>query len=134
MIVGPNKGLFFVATALICSASLYAAELAVPSRNPLARIFTGEPNRLTLPPDFPDPALVSLDQLDQDDGGCALQVADRALSGATLRTASTSGQGCQPEIQKLPGAAVLPGAVSAASPDASAAAAPVSVGGAVQSH
>jgi hypothetical protein len=130
MIVGPHKGLFFVATALICSASLYAADLTVPSRNPLARIFTGEPNRLTLPPDFPEAALVSLDQ----DESCAPQVADRAFSDATLRTASASGEGCQPEIQKLPGAAVLPGAVSAAAPDAKVTVAPVSVGGAVQSH
>ena len=130
MIVGPHKGLFFAATALICSASLYAAELTVPSRDPLARIFTGEPNRLTLPPDFPDTALVSLDQ----DESCAPQVAERAFSGATLQTASTSGEGCQPEIQKLPGAAVLPGAVSAAAPQARAKVEPVSVGGAVQSH
>ena len=48
MIVGPQKGLFFVATALMCSASLYAAELTAPSGNPLARIFTGEPNRRSL--------------------------------------------------------------------------------------
>ncbi len=68
MIVGPHKGLFFVATALMCSASLYGAEVSAPSSNPLARIFTGEPNRLTLPPDFPDAALVSLDQ----DESCAI--------------------------------------------------------------
>ena len=28
MIVNPDKGIFFVATALMCSASLYAAELS----------------------------------------------------------------------------------------------------------
>jgi hypothetical protein len=110
MIVGPHKGLFFLATALMCSASLYATELTAPNRNPLARIFTGEPNRLTLPPNFSDAASVSLDQ----DETCAPQVADRALSGATLRGASASGEGCQREIRKLPGGTVLPGAVSAA--------------------
>jgi hypothetical protein len=87
MIVGPHKGIFFVATALMCSASLYGAELSAPSSNPLARIFTGEPNRLTLPPDFPDAAL----SLDQDES-CAHQGADHEFSGAAaLQTASTSG-------------------------------------------
>ena len=86
MIVGPHKGIFFVATALMCSASLYGAELSAPSSNPLTRIFTGEPNRLTLPPDFPDAALVSLDQ----DESCAHQGADREFSGAAaLQTASS---------------------------------------------
>ena len=32
MIVGPHKGIFFVATALMCSASLYGAELSVPEQ------------------------------------------------------------------------------------------------------
>ena len=125
MIVGPNKGLFFVATALMCSASLYGAEVSAPSSNPLMRIFTGEPNQLTLPPDFPDPALVSVDQ----DENCAPQIA-----GPTLQTASTSGEACDPEIQPVPGMAVRPGAVSAAAPDARAKAEPVSAGGTVQSH
>lgn len=130
MIVGPQKGLFFVATALMCSASLYAAELTAPSSNPLTRIFTGEPNRLTLPPDFPDAALVSLDQ----DECRVPQVADRAFSGAALQTASTSGEACPPEIQPLQGTAVLPGAVSAVAPEARAKVEPVSVGGTAQSH
>ena len=130
MIVGPHKGLFFVATALICSASLYGAQVSTPSINPLTRIFTGEPNRLTLPPDFPDAALVSVDQ----DERCAPQVTDRAFSGATLQTASTPGEACPSEIQPLPGPAVRPGAVSAVAPDARAKAEPVSVGGTAQSH
>ena len=131
MIVGPHKGLFFVATALMCSASLYGAEVSAPSSNPLTRIFTGEPNRLTLPPDFPDAALVSLDQ----DESCAHQGADREFSGAAaLQTTSTSGEACRPEIQPAPAGAVLPGAVSAVAPDARAKVEPVSVGGTVQSH
>ena len=130
MIVGPHKGLFFVATVLMCTASLYGAEVSTPSSNPLTRIFTGEPNRLTLPPDFPDAAPTSLDQ----DESCAPQVADRAFSGATLQTASTSGETCRPEIQPVPGTAVLPSAVSAAPPDARAKVEPVSVGGTAQSH
>src|SRR5262245_13823333 len=83
MIVSPNKGLFFCVTALMCSASLYGAELTAPSTDPLTRIFTGEPNRLTLPPGFSDDGdALSVEQ----DEGCALQVAD--LRAATVRTAS----------------------------------------------
>lgn len=131
MIVGPHKGLFFVATALMCSASLYGAELSAPSRNPLTRIFTGEPNRLTLPPDFPDPALVSIDQ----EENCAPQVADRELSGAALqRTSSPSSDGCRLDVQPAPSPVVLPDAVSAVQPKARAMVEPASVGGTVQSH
>lgn len=53
MIIGPNKGVFFVATALMCSAALYAAELSSPNQDPLRRVFIGVPNQLTVPPDFP---------------------------------------------------------------------------------
>ncbi len=130
MIVGPHKGLFFAATVLMCSASLYGAELSAPSYNALTRIFTGEPNRLTLPPDFPDAALVSLDQ----DESCAPQVASREFSGAALKTASTSEERCRPEIGPVPGPAVPPDAVSAVTPDARSKVEPVSVGGTVQSH
>jgi hypothetical protein len=131
MIVGPQKGLFFVATALMCSDSLYAADLTSPSSNPFTRIFTGEPNRLTLPPDFPDAALVSLDQ----DESCAHHGADREFSGAAaLQTASSSGEACPPEIQPVPAGAILPGAGAGVTSDARAKVEPVSVGGTVQSH
>jgi len=53
MIVNPDKGLFFVVTALMCSASLYGAELSTTASDPMTRVFVGEPNRLTLPPGFP---------------------------------------------------------------------------------
>jgi hypothetical protein len=131
MIVGPHKGLFFVATALMCSASLYGAELSAPSRNPLTRIFTGEPNRLTLPPDFPDAALVGLDQ----DESCVPHIPDRELTGAALqRASSSSAEECRPEAQPVPRAAGLSGAVSAVTSEARAKVDPASVGGTVQSH
>jgi hypothetical protein len=53
MIVTPDKGIFFVATALMCSASLYGAELTTAGTDPMTRIFVGQPNLLTLPPGFP---------------------------------------------------------------------------------
>src|SRR5574342_77491 len=85
MIVSPNKGVFFVATALMCSASLYGAELSSPSSDPLARIFVGEPNRLTLPPGFPAAAEITLDEV-----GCAPEDQDHRIGGATRQTASAS--------------------------------------------
>jgi hypothetical protein len=51
MIVGPHKGVFFAITAIMYSVSLYGAELLAPA-NPMARVFIGVPNRLTLPPGF----------------------------------------------------------------------------------
>ena len=83
MIVSPNKGVFFLATALMCSASLYGAELSSPSSDPLRRIFVGEPNRLTLPPGFPAAAEISLDE-----AGCATE--DHQIGGVIQRTASAS--------------------------------------------
>jgi hypothetical protein len=52
MIIRPEKGLFFVATLLMCSVSIYAAELADPRSDPLERIFVGVPTQLSLPPGF----------------------------------------------------------------------------------
>lgn len=37
----------------MCSASLYGAELSTAEPDPMKRLFVGEPNRLTLPPGFP---------------------------------------------------------------------------------
>ena len=53
MIVNPDRGIFFVATALMCSVSLYGAELSTIEPDPMTRIFVGEPNHLTLPPGIP---------------------------------------------------------------------------------
>jgi hypothetical protein len=51
MIVDPNKGVFFVATALMYAASLYGAE-SFSATDPMTRIFIGEANQLTVPPGF----------------------------------------------------------------------------------
>src|SRR5688500_4379906 len=70
MIVSPNKGAFFVATALMCSASLYGAELSTGT-DPMARIFVGEPHRLTVPPAFPsDVELLQAKAVDQQARDC----------------------------------------------------------------
>jgi len=138
MIVSPSKGLFFLGTALMCSASLYAAELASPQgdpltaifNDPLTRIFVGEPNQLTLPPDFPN----GTDLIPEQDDQCAPQIADGGLSGVTLRAAALSETGCEREDKPAPGAIVLPGAVSALAPPANAKVEPTSVGATVLSH
>jgi hypothetical protein len=130
MIVGPNKGLFFMATALMCSASLYGAELSGPSSNPLTRIFVGEPNRLTLPPDFPEAAAVPPDE---DDASCTPDVAERGLAGATRHVASASSEPCRSDDKPALGAIVLPGRLSTLAPDAPAKV-EASVGAAAQAH
>ena len=129
MIVGPNKGLFFLATVLMCSASLYGAEMAVPSGNPLTRIFTGEPNRLSLPPGFPDAPLVSLDQKGER---CPPQLAATASSSAALHAASTAVD-CLRDTKPAPAARVPTAAVPALAPQAPSELT-TSVGGTVRSH
>lgn len=130
MIVSPNKGLFFLGTALMCSASLYGAELTSPHNDPLTRIFVGQPNQLTLPPEFSDGTEVSPDQEDR----CAPQVAD-GLASVTLQKASAlSDAACPPDDKPASGAIVLPGAVSALAPHAEAKIEQASASGAVQSH
>ena len=130
MIVTPNKGLFFLGTALMCSASLYGAELTSAHNDPLTRIFVGEPNQLTLPPDFSDGTELSPDQDDRR----APQVAD-GLAGVTLqKTSALPETPGLPEDKPAPGAIVLPGAVSTLAPDAEARIEPASSSGAVQSH
>ena len=106
MIVSPNKGVFFVATALMCSASLYGAELSSPSSDPLTRIFVGEPNRLTLPPGFPAAAEIPLDEV-----GCAPEDQDHRI-GAAPHTASASPD-CQAEDRAEASALVLSGRLPA---------------------
>ena len=129
MIVGRNKGLFFTVTALMCSASLYAAESTASRTDPLARIFTGEPNRLTLPPDFPGAALVSI----EGDEACGPQVVDDGASAvAALHNATR--RSCAGDAWRDSGARVLPETASAVATGAQANAEPISVGGTVQSH
>jgi hypothetical protein len=68
MIVSP--GVFFLFTALICSVSVYGAELS-PESDPMTRIFVGEPHRLTVPPGFPsDVQLLQAKAVDQQARDC----------------------------------------------------------------
>jgi hypothetical protein len=91
MIVSPNKGVFFLATALMCSATLYGAELGHPPSDPLTRIFVGEPNRLTLPPGFDEPQ-----ELKPDDSRVA-ESPEPVPGGGQLHTASavSPAENCQ---------------------------------------
>ena len=83
MIVSPDKGVFFVATALMCSASLYGAELVSSTSDPLERVFVGVPNQLSLPPGFPEnPASLQAQ-------GCAPPVAEAPFP-QELRTAAAA--------------------------------------------
>jgi hypothetical protein len=88
MIVNPNKGVFFVATALMCSASLYGAEMSTGA-DPMARIFVGEPNRLTVPPGFPsDVQVLEPKAVDQQARDClvdsSLIEGAKSLSGCVV--------------------------------------------------
>jgi hypothetical protein len=127
MIVGPNKGLFFAVTALMCSASLYAAESTAPSNNPLTRIFTGEPNRLTLPPDFPDAPLVNLNEDE-----CGHRLATGAGAATALHNASK--RSCAGQARPEPSPEALPETVSVVPAGVQAKVEPVNVGGTVRSH
>ena len=126
MIVGPNKGLFFAATALMCSASLYA-ELTAQS-DPV--IFTGEPNRLSSPPDFPAAPLLSLGQ----DENCDAAARRHRVTAALHNASTSSEEDCVRDAQPEPGAGALPRAVSAPSADAQAKVEPAGAGRNVQSH
>jgi hypothetical protein len=87
MIVSPNKGVFFVATALMCSASLYGAELSTGT-DPMARIFVGEPHRLTVPPGFPsDVEVLQAKAVDQ-------QVRDCQADASVVAEGAKSLNGC----------------------------------------
>lgn len=132
MIVGPHKGLFFAATALMCSASLYAADLSVPSIDPLTRVFTGEPNRLTVPPGFPDDVpLVSLDQ----DKGCTPQSADDGRIRAAVHTTSTTPEpDCLRDAPPEPTASVPIGTTPVVAPQERSIVTPAGVAGTVQSR
>ena len=128
MIVGPHRGFFFVLTAVMCSASLYGAELSVAA-DPLTRIFVGEPTRLTLPPSYrTEPAAP------------VAELSDCASAGTQASNAATSsenqGQSCEPEHRLGPGDSetepVRPSAQSAAVADDRVVAQPASAGSAVE--
>jgi hypothetical protein len=63
MIIGPNKGVFFVVTVLLYAASLYGAQ-SFSATDPMTRIFVGEPNRLTVPPGFHEASTNSASKAD----------------------------------------------------------------------
>ena len=132
MIVSPNKGIFFVATALMCSVSLYAAELTSPRNDPLTRLFVGEPNRLSVPPGFPATAEVTLEEQ-----SCAAQVPELALADAARHnTASVSPDGaeCRSEDKPEPSTIPVPTTLGAVSTGGQASAPATSVGTAAQAH
>ena len=126
MIVGPNKGVFFVATALMCSAALYAAEISSPSPDPLRRVFVGEPNRLTFPPGFPETVELSLNE-----EACVPPIPEQRIGGGEVQKASA---GCAPEDEPAPAAIVLPGEATGVIANGTERAGSASLGTAVQAH
>ena len=113
MIVNPDKSIFFVATAVMCSVSLYAAELSTAEPDPMTRVYVGEPNHLTLPPRFPVATAIASEEdcqsgseltpvgLEKDavsnlEGGCdkgrSEPLADTILSPRALGAASAKTQ------------------------------------------
>lgn len=125
MIVRPDKSLFFVATALMCSASLYAAELSSPQIDPLTRVFVGEPNRLTLPPGFP-----------VAEGSAEPASCDSAPAGAgfSARALTVSEKGCGTTPEPAPELLPRVNPLSAASAKSEISAQPISLGSQPQVH
>jgi hypothetical protein len=103
MIVRPEKGLFFVGTLLMCSALIYAAELAAPRSDPLERVFVGVPNQLSLPPGFGAPAE------GQDTGNVAATVQPEPQLATEVLPASDARE---PVAEPKPERAVLPAPLS----------------------
>jgi hypothetical protein len=127
MIVSPDKSLFFVATALMCSASLYGAELSSPRIDPMTRVFVGEPNRLTLPPGFPvaeasvgEPATCNPAPIEP---GFAVQAVKVSANGCSAGTAESAAE-----------VLARPNSISAASAKTEISAQPISLGSAPQVH
>ena len=126
MIVNPDKGVFFVATAMMCSVSLYAAELSTAEPDPMTRVYVGEPNRLTLPPGFPAAAAA--------EGGC-LSAPDLTTVGLEKDAISSLEGRCDkagsvPQTDSL----LSPRSLGAASAKTQAPVQPASVGTADRLH
>ena len=119
MIVSPDKGLFFVVTAVMCSAALYAAEISSPSQDPLRRVFIGVPNQLTLPPDSSEATAVSV-AVD----GCDMAGTNTAFEAGACTTKEKPAQA----------AIVLPGPLTGVSAAGQEHEAPASLSTAVQAH
>jgi len=118
MIVSPDKGLFFVVTAVMCSAALYAAEISSPSQDPLRRVFIGVPNQLTLPPDSSEAAVVSV----------AVDACDPSPANPTFKAA------CTPKEKPALAEIALPGPITDVSTAGEEREAPASLSTAVQAH
>jgi hypothetical protein len=126
MIVSPDKGIFFVATAMMCSAALYAAELSSPSQDPLRRVFIGVPNQLALPPDFPEATTVSL----------GVEACDPAPANPTFKADAfqSIAPACVANEKPAPAAVILPGPITDVSTAGEERVAPASLSTAVQAH
>jgi hypothetical protein len=125
MIVHPDKAVFFVATAVMCSVSLYAAQLSTAEPDPMARVFVGEPHRLTLPPGFPVVEAAG-------EEGCPANVAiDTPVASAKI-AASARDNDCDrgPVADTVP----IPGGLSAASAKAEIPAQSISLGSTDRIH
>ena len=135
MIVNPDKGIFFVATALMCSVSLYGAELSTAEPDPMTRIFVGQPNRLTLPPGFPAweatagiaPCLATAE--------VAPPAWEKVAASLEKVAASAREDDCGPtRLEPAADAVSLPRSLGAASAKAQIPAQPISVGSTERIH
>ena len=126
MIVSPNKGVFFVATMLMCSAALYAQEISSPAQDPLRRVFVGEPNQLSVPPGYPAAAEVSLEVDECALSGDRLEVADLQNGSPSSRPACAAETPSRVPVN-------LPGALTDVSTGGEKRA-PASLSTAVQAH
>ena len=130
MIVRPDKSLFFVATALMCSASLYGAELSSPATDPMTRMFVGEPTPLSLPPGFP--AEVTSVAASESCATLPVQLGASSLGAAGVATET---EDCKPGAAKSGSdPTVLPGAFTAANAKTTIAAQPIKAGSSGQVH
>jgi hypothetical protein len=130
MIVSPNKGVFFVATALMCSVSLYGAELSSPRNDPLTRVFVGEPNRLSLPPGFLEPS-----ELQPDESRIAEDAQPVPGRGAVISASAVSEtEGCGRETKAGLGSACPVDATPAANADRETSNPAASAGASVRAH
>lgn len=128
MIVNPDKGIFFFATAVMCSVSLYAAELWTVEPDPMRRLFVGEPNRLTLPPS----SHVTDTTAGSDCPSTALVAPPAEETASEKGTASARDNDCDrgPVADAIP----IPGGLSAASAKAEIPAPPISLGSTDRTH
>jgi hypothetical protein len=127
MIVSPDKSLFFVATALMCSASLYGAELSSPSSDPMTPVFVGQPTPLTLPPGFPA-------QVSSASAESCVSLAP-VFTASVVKTAAAEANDCDGgTLEPNAETGTLPASLGAANANAKISAQPISVGPAGQVH